>query len=117
MKLGEYGVLPRTKRPNGNRATLWHMAPEGFRGEMELKSDVWSFGNSLLEMIGIVPYYNWHGMDITVAFNDNLPPFDKSDIASPEFLEFLDRFFAKYSKKRWSVNQLMEVNECRESDK
>ena len=81
------------------------------------KSDVWSFGSSLLEMIGIVPYYNWHGMDITVAFNDNLSPFSESDIALPEFLDFLNKCFVKDYAKRWCVNQLMEVNECREGDK
>ena len=56
-------------------------------------------------------------MDITVAFNDNLSPFSESDIALPEFLDFLNKCFVKDYAKRWSVNQLMEVNECRESDK
>ena len=84
-------------------------APEVFRGEYEMKSDVWSLGIVLLEMMGLTPYSGYE--------NDHLPtkrggfefPFRKRDIKSVELTDFLKKCFEK-KEERWSVNELMNVS-------
>ena len=48
VKLSDYG-LPISLYSKENLSTLCHTAPEGFNGQRELKSDVWSLGITLLE--------------------------------------------------------------------
>ncbi len=68
LKLGTYGLTTqaecyaiRKMDCDGIRS----FAPEVFEGEYEMKSDVWSLGIVLVELMGIAPYY---GND-----NGNLP--------------------------------------------
>ena len=112
MKLGEYGVLPRTKRPNGNRATLWHMAPEGFKGEMELKSDVWSLGVTLIELAeGQNPYAGCTALKVMRLVCDGQSPALSSSKWSAEFVDFVNKCLVRDVKERWSVSELMEVSD------
>ena len=84
-------------------------APEAFYGEYEMKSDVWSLGIALIEMMGIIPYYDYE--------NDRLPtldgcydlPFEEEDVKSEELDEFLQKCFEMEMDGRWSVSELMEV--------
>ena len=116
MKLGEYGVLPRTKRPNGNRATLWHMAPEGFRGKMELKSDVWSLGVLLFKaMTGVFPY-SGHCEEAIPKATDPFDILADFGIHSKELLDFLQKCLVKDVNERSSVSELMDVSVSRQSD-
>ena len=116
MKLGEYGVLPRTKRPNGNRATLWHMAPEGFRGKMELKSDVWSLGISLFELASGKRGYSSSGRNPKETIPDSYPPSLSENDWSAEFCDFLDKCLEKDVNKRVSVSELKDVGTREEND-
>ena len=116
MKLGEYGVLPRTKRPNGNRATLWHMAPEGFRGKMELKSDVWSFGISLFELASGKKPYSPSGENPEKIILNCYPPSLYEDDWSAEFCDFLDKCLQKVVNQRASVSELKNVGTRGEND-
>ena len=116
MKLGEYGVLPRTKRPNGNRATLWHMAPEGFRGEMELKSDVWSLGISLFELASEKKPYSPSGENPEKIIPDSYPPSLSKDKWSAPFCDFLSKCLEKVVNRRVSVSELMNVGTRGEND-
>ena len=116
MKLGEYGVLPRTKRPNGNRATLWHMAPEGFKGEMELKSDVWSLGISLFEMASGKKPYELSKKSPEEAILNCRPPSLSEDEWSASFRSFLKKCLEKDVHQRASVIELMNVGTRGEND-
>ena len=116
MKLGEYGVLPRTKRPNGNRATLWHMAPEGFKGEMELKSDVWSLGISLFELASGRRAYSSSGENPEEIIPDSNPPSLSKGKWSAPFCDVLSKCLAKGVNQRASVSELMNVATRGEND-
>ena len=50
VKLGDYG-LPISLYSKENGSTLCHAAPEVFDGQRELKSDVWSLGITLIELV------------------------------------------------------------------
>ena len=116
MKLGEYGVLPRTKRPNGNRATLWHMAPEGFKGKMELKSDVWSLGISLFELASGKRAYSYSGKNPGETILNCYPPSLYEDKWSDSFSGFLSKCLEKVVNQRASVSELMNVGTRGEND-
>ena len=116
MKLGEYGVLPRTKRPNGNRATLWHMAPEGFRGEMELKSDVWSLGISLFELASGRMAYALSERNPKETIPKVYPPSLSEDDWSAPFCVFLSKCLEKDVNQRASVSELKDVGTRGEND-
>ena len=62
LKMGYYGLTTQAEcygikgmNCNGIRS----FAPEVFRGKYGMKSDVWSFGIVLLEMMGMTPYYGY----------------------------------------------------------
>ena len=116
MKLGEYGVLPRTKRSNGNRATLWHMAPEGFKGKMELKSDVWSLGISLFELASRQRAYASSERNPEEIIPDSYPPSLYEGKWSAPFCDFLSKCLEKVVNQRASVSELMNVATRGEND-
>ena len=116
MKLGEYGVLPRTKRPNGNRATLWYMAPEGFRGKVELKSDVWSLGISLFELASGRRAYSSNERNPKEIIPDSYPPSLSKGKWSAPFCGFLSKCLEKVVNQRVSVSELMNVGIRGEND-
>ena len=116
MKLGEYGVLPRTKRSNGNRATLWHMAPEGFRGKMELKNDVWSLGISLFELASGRMAYTSSERNPKEIIPDSYPPSLSKDKWSAPFRDFLSKCLEKVVNQRASVSELKDVGTRGEND-
>ena len=111
LKMGYYGLTTQAEcygikgmNCNGIRS----FAPEVFRGKYGMKSDVWSFGIALLELMCIRPYY-WRDNDYLPTMNGCLwLPFDKNAIESEELLDFLKKCFLK--KERWSVNALMIVS-------
>ena len=112
LKLGYYGLTTQAEcyfikkmDCDGVRS----FAPEVFRGEYEMKSDMWSFGTALLELMGIRPYY---GND-----NDDLPtkscgglrlPSGVDVFDSSELADFLEEYFQKYDRS--SVNELLNVS-------
>ena len=113
LKLGYYGLVTQADcyfslgmYYSGRR----RFAPEVVNGKNEIRSDVWSFGIALIEMMGIIPYASHD--------NDWLPkmsicyelPFEKDDIKSPELVDFLNKCFGKGMDKRWSVNELLNVS-------
>ncbi|KAK8833530.1 hypothetical protein WA577_006674, partial [Blastocystis sp. JDR] len=90
-------------------------APEVFEGEYEMKSDVWSLGTALLELMGITPYY-WFDNDRLPTMNgDFKSPFHEEDIESASLTDFLKKCFEEGVYTRRSVNELMDhpfVKEC-----
>ena len=113
LKLGYYGLITQAEcysikmtECDGVRS----FAPEVFEGEYEMKSDVWSLGIALIELMGIIPYHDYE--------NDRLPtedgyyesPFQEEDIKSEELDEFLQKCFEMEMDDRWSVSELMDVS-------
>ena len=111
LKLGTYGLTTQAECysiKGTNCDGIRSFAPEVFRGEYGMKSDVWSFGIVLLEMMGLTPYYGYETDELPTKNGYLRLPFDKNAIESEELLDFLKKCFLK--KERWSVNELMDVS-------
>ena len=114
LKLGTYGLTTQAEcysikemKCDGVRS----FAPEVFKGEYEMKSDVWSLGTAFIEMMGITPYCEYRNEWLPPKIRDLRLPFDKNAIKSEELLDFLNSCFLK--KERWSVNELLNVSVMR----
>ena len=111
LKLGTYGLTTQAECysiKGTNCDGIRSFAPEVFRGKYGMKSDVWSFGIVLLEMMGLTPYYGYETDELPTKNGYLRLPFDKNAIESEELLDFLKKCFLK--KERWSVNELMDVS-------
>ena len=111
LKLGYYGLTTQAECygiKGMNCDGIRSFAPEVFRGKYGMKSDVWSFGIVLLEMMGMTPYYGYETDELPTKNGYLRLPFDKNAIESEELLDFLKKCFLK--KERWSVNELMNVS-------
>ncbi|KAM7454853.1 hypothetical protein BLSTO_04390 [Blastocystis sp. subtype 1] len=119
LKLGYYGLTTQAecysikkKECDGIRS----FAPEVFKGKFKMKSDVWSFGTALLELMGIRPYYWFDNDRLHKMYFDLEPSFKEDTIKSSELADFLKKCFQRVSE-RWNVIELMDhpfVKECRE---
>ena len=111
LKLGYYGLttLSECYRIKGmNCEGVRSFAPEVFEGEYEMKSDVWSLGTALLELMGITPYCEYDD-DLPTMDDDFDYPFDVDDIESEELADFLEKCFETEVDGRWSVKRLLNV--------
>ena len=116
LKLGYYGLATQAEcyRIKGmNCEGVRSFAPEVFEGEYGMKSDVWSFGTALLELMGIRPYY-WRDNDHLPTMNGRFElPLKADAIKSSELADLLKKCFEKKVFKRWSVNELLNVSVMR----
>ena len=74
-----------------------------------MKSDVWSLGIALIEMMGMRPYDGYGGLWMRMEIRDCTLPFKEEDIESEELIDFLKKCFLK-KEERWSVNALLNVS-------
>ena len=112
LKLGYYGLTTQAECygiKGMNCDGIRSFAPEVFRGKYGMKSDVWSFGIVLLEMMGLTPYYGYETDELPTKNGYLRLPFDKNAIESEELLDFLKKCFLK-KEERWSVNELLNVS-------
>ena len=112
LKLGTYGLTTQAECYSIKRKDcegVRSFAPEVFRREYGMKSDVWSFGIALLELIGITPYYGYSYNLLPTMNGDIKDPFDERNITSSELAYFLKSCFQSVNE-RWSVNELMNVS-------
>ena len=113
LKLGYYGLTTQAEcysTKETNCEGLRSFAPEVFRGEYGMKSDVWSLGIVMLELMGIRPYY-WRDNDHLPTMNGSFElPFDVDGIESAELVDFLEKCFEERVNTRWSVNELLNVS-------
>ena len=113
LKLGYYGLTTQAecfsikkKDCDGIRS----FAPEVFRGEYEMKSDVWSLGTALLELMGMTPYYWCDNGHLPTMDDDFRLPFHDEDIESANLTDYLKKCFEERVSERSSVNELLNVS-------
>ena len=112
LKLGYYGLTTQAECysiKEMNCDGVRSFAPEVFKGEYEMKSDVWSLGTVLIEMMGITPYVAYENDRLPTKNGDLSLPFKEADIKSEELLDFLKSCFQRVNE-RWIVNELMNVS-------
>ena len=112
LKLGYYGLITQTEYYSIKETDcdgVRSFAPEVFEGEYEAKSDVWSFGIVLMEMMGIRPYYGCDSDDLPTMNDVFEPPIKEDTIKSSELADYLKKCFQRASA-RSSVNELMNVS-------
>ena len=116
LKLGYYGLTTQAECYSIKKTDcdgVRSFAPEVFKGYYEMKSDVWSLGTALMEMMGIRPYY-WRDNDDLPTMNGSFElPLKADAIKKSELVNFLKKCFEKRMRKRWSVNELMNVSVMR----
>ena len=81
-----------------------------------MKSDVWSFGIALIEMIGIGPYDPFENNRQSSMISKSRLPYFEDAIESEELAGFVYWCFVKAIEGRWSVNELMNVSEEMRND-
>ena len=116
LKLGYYGLTTQAEcysikemKCDGVRSFV----PEVFRGEYEMKSDVWSLGIALIELMGIRPYYGNDNGDLPTMNGSFELLFDVDGIESAELVDLLQKCFEERVSERWNVNELMNVSVMR----
>ena len=123
LKLGYYGLITQAECygiKGMNCDGIRSFAYEVFKGEYEMESDVWSFGVTLIEMMGIRPYSGYDTNDLPTKNEYLRLPFDERSIKSSELIDFLKKCIQKYNRlsasellivsERWSVNELLNVS-------
>ena len=113
LKLGYYGLTTQSECYSIKRMEcdgVRSFAPEVFEEEYEMKSDVWSLGTALLELMGMTPYYLYKYNRLPTMNDDYESPFKRDTIKSSELADFLKKCFEKIVCKRRSVNELLDVS-------
>ena len=113
VKLGYYGLTTQAECYSIKETDcdgVRSFAPEVYRGDYGMYSDVWSFGIALIEMMGMTPYSEYENYQVLTLNRVFVLPFDKHDIGSEELSDFLENCFIVKVPKRWSVSELMDVS-------
>ena len=120
LKLGYYGLTTQAECYGIKKTDcdgVRSFAPEVFRGEYEMKSDVWSFGIVLLEVMGMTPYVKYETDGLPTMNGGFESPFKADTIKSSELVDFLNKCFVVTDIwngiDRWSVKELMNVSVMR----
>ena len=112
LKLGYYGLTTQAECYSIRQEDcdgIHSFADEVLKGEYDMKSDVWSLGISLIELMGMRPYDGYGGLLMRMKIRDCRLPFKEEDIESEELIDFLKKCFLK-KEERWSVNALLNVS-------
>ena len=90
---------------------LLYQAPEVFKDGAELKSDVWSLGMSMIEMVGSRnPYVGLTSTEFkNELLNKSLPSLSSSE-RSNDLVDFVKRCLVKDVNERASVEALLKVS-------
>ena len=111
LKLGYYGLTTQAECYSIKRMDcegIRSFGPEVFKGEYEMKSDVWSFGIALIEMMGITPYVESENNCLPTMGRYYKYPFNEYDMETSEILiDFLqDCFECVHARQdvKWLLN-------------
>ena len=90
---------------------LLYQAPEVFKDGVELKSDVWSLGMSMIEMVGgRNPYVGLTSTEFKNELLNKRPPSLSSSGWSNDLVDFVKRCLVKDVNERASVEALLKVS-------
>ena len=112
LKLGYYGLTTQAECygfKGMNCDGIRSFAYEVFEGEYEMMSDVWSFGVTLIEMMGITPYSEYDTNDLPTKNGEDEYP-DEGNIESFDTEWFTRSCFDMEVDDRWSVDELLDVS-------
>ena len=113
--LGDFGLATQLEQVCSKRNTQDSTLPLMPRAvcydeKTEQKSDVWSLGNTLIELAeGKRPYSAYSFVAEMEAMLLPAPTLSSSKW-SAEFVDFVSKCLAKDVKERWSVSELMNVS-------
>ena len=114
VKVCDFGLAvqlnPNQKEKDAICGTLLYMAPEVFKGQEDLKSDVWSLGISLVEMAENRNPFTGCSSEVLknrIVMEDS--PSLSSSKWSAAFVDFVNKCLVKDVKERWSVSALLKV--------
>ena len=115
VKLGCFGISEayyvRDVDENTMCNSSMYMAPEVFEDSAVLKSDVWSLGMSVIEMIeGKNPYAGMTYAEFKEVVLNNPPPSLTSSGWSNALVDFVKKCLVKDVNERWSADELLEVS-------
>ena len=90
---------------------LLYQAPEVLKVGAELKSDVWSLGMSMIEMVGgRNPYVGLTSTEFKNELLNKSPPSLSSSGWSDDLVDFVKKCLVKDVNERASVEELLEVS-------
>ena len=90
---------------------LVYQAPEVFKDGIELKSDVWSLGMSMIEMVGgRNPYVGLTSTEFKNELLNKRPPSFSSSGWSDDLVDFVKKCLVKDVNERASVEALLKVS-------
>ena len=90
---------------------LLHQAPEVFKDGAELKSDVWSLGMSMIEMVGgRNPCVGLTSTEFKNELLNKRPPSFSSSGWSDDLVDFVNACLVKDVNERASVEALLKVS-------
>ena len=114
IKLGDFGLAVQLEHSCSKRnsvcGTSWYMGPEVYNEGCCLKSDVWSLGMSVIEMVeGRHPFVGYNSYQVMKRVCDGNPPSLSSSGWSSDLIDFVSACLVKDVEKRSSVVELMTV--------
>ena len=114
IKLGDFGLAVQLEHSCSKRnsvcGTSWYMGPEVYNEGCCLKSDVWSLGMSVIEMVeGRHPFVGYNSYQVMKRVCDGNPPSLSSSGWSSDLIDFVSTCLVKDVDKRSSVNELLTV--------
>ena len=90
---------------------LLYQAPEVFKDGAELKSDVWSLGMSMIEMVGSRnPYVGLTSTEFKNELLNKRPPSLSSSGWSNDLVDFVKKCLVKDVNERASVEAMLKVS-------
>ncbi|ETV82933.1 STE/STE7 protein kinase, variant 1 [Aphanomyces astaci] len=124
VKVSDFGIAKEMENSIAKATTfvgtLTYMSPERIASEAySYKSDVWSFGLSIMTCaLGHYPYTSKGGYwELLHSIRNEQPPkLPLGTDFSPDFQDFLAKCLIKDQNERWSVKELLEhdfLRECR----
>ena len=91
--------------------TIHYMAPEVFEGTSDLKSDVWSLGIMLIEMmVGKNPYEKCSFEETKQHVLNGEIPSLISSVESSECVDFVNHCLKRNKEERASIRELIQVS-------